>query len=44
MRDNIISVVSIILFFVLFFALTVFIGYLIYVSDLPDWFKFFSLH
>ena len=40
MKDNIIIAIGVILFF----ALIVFIGYLISVSDLPDWFKFFLLH
>lgn len=40
MKDNIIITIGVILFF----ALVVFIGYLISVSDLPDWFKFFLLH
>ena len=40
MKDNIIVAIGAILFF----ALIVFIGYLISVSDLPDWFKFFLLH
>lgn len=40
MKDNIIIAISVILFF----ALIVFVGYLISVSDLPDWFKFFLLN
>jgi hypothetical protein len=40
MKDNIIVAIGVILFFALF----VFIGYSISVSDLPDWFKFFLLH
>jgi hypothetical protein len=40
MKDNIIIAIGVILFF----ALIVFVGYLISVSDLPDWFKFFLLH
>jgi hypothetical protein len=40
MKDNIIIAIGVILFFVLI----VFVGYLISVSDLPDWFKFFLLH
>lgn len=40
MKDNIIVVIGVILFF----ASIVFVGYLISVSDLPDWFKFFLLH
>ncbi len=40
MRNNIIVAVGVILLF----ALIVFFGYLISVSDLPDWFKFFLLH
>ncbi len=40
MKDNIIIAVVVILLF----ALIVFVGYLISVSDLPDWFKFFLLN
>ena len=40
MKDNIIITIGV----TLFFALIVFVGYLISVSDLPDWFKFFLLH
>lgn len=40
MKDNIIIAVGVILFFALF----AFIGYLISVSGLLDWFKFFLLH
>lgn len=40
MKENIIVSVGVIFLF----ALIVFIGYLISVSDLPDWFKFFLLH
>jgi hypothetical protein len=40
MKDNIIIAVGV----TLLFALIVFFGYLISVSGLPDWFKFFLLH
>ena len=40
MKENIIVAVCVILLF----ALIVFAGYLISVSDLPDWFKFFLLN
>ena len=40
MKDKILIAIGVIFFF----ALIVFAGYLISVSDLPDWFKFFLLH